>query len=583
MCVALPGPETENDSVSASNEKQTTVKTPCQCFSLQYSAQLIKSDAAMSSATPFEQLMLEYINRARMDPQGEFDRFILSSSPVQAIEPEITQALNYFGVDLGVYQQQLQGLTAVAPLAWNAALGSAATAHSQLMVEQDAQSHQLSGEADLGSRISASGYANWSRVAENIFAYSESPAYGHAGFFIDWGFGPNGIQNPAGHRDNIMHAELTEVGIGVVEDNSGATAVGPYVVTQDFGDRWDYQAQIVGVVYDDTDANGFYSMGEGVAGLSVTVAPATGGVTYTTTQGAGGYGIEASAGLCTLTFSGAGLSSSVTAEVSFGAQNVKVDLVDGSRIASSADTTLGDGAADLDLLGQFATDGTGNAMDNILTGSLGDNLLLGLNGYDTLYGGDGDDVLKGNQGQDYLYGEDGDDIGHGGSGADRIFMGVGNDIAKGYKGNDVIYGGEGKDALYGYAHGDRLYGGEGDDGLWGGNGNDRLFGGSGADTLVGGSGADVISGGNGNDTLTGGSGDDIFRFNVDSGSDLISDFHAGDDEIDVIDFSALGITFSDLTVIQQGSSTLISTPDADSVLLLGVLPDELVSNFDFIF
>ena len=112
----------------------------------------------MSTATPFEQLMLEYINRARMDPQGEFDRFITSSSPVQAIEPQITQALNYFGVDLGVYKQQLQGLTAVAPLAWSSALGSAATAHSQLMVEQDSQSHQLSGEADLGSRIAASGY-----------------------------------------------------------------------------------------------------------------------------------------------------------------------------------------------------------------------------------------------------------------------------------------------------------------------------------------------------------------------------------------------------------------------------------------
>ncbi|MGB5570170.1 MAG: hypothetical protein WBM81_12795 [Sedimenticolaceae bacterium] len=48
----------------------------------------------MSIATPFEQLMLEYINRARMDPQGEFDRFILSSSPVQAVESNITQALN---------------------------------------------------------------------------------------------------------------------------------------------------------------------------------------------------------------------------------------------------------------------------------------------------------------------------------------------------------------------------------------------------------------------------------------------------------------------------------------------------------
>ena len=43
------------------------------------------------------------------------------------------------------------------------------------------------------------------------------------------------MQSPAGHRNNIMNANLTEVGIGVVADNSASTDVGPYVVTQDFG------------------------------------------------------------------------------------------------------------------------------------------------------------------------------------------------------------------------------------------------------------------------------------------------------------------------------------------------------------
>ena len=71
----------------------------------------------MSNPTPFEQLMLEFINQARMDPQGEYERFIISSSPVQAIEQDITQALNYFSVDLAVYQEQLADLNPVAPLA----------------------------------------------------------------------------------------------------------------------------------------------------------------------------------------------------------------------------------------------------------------------------------------------------------------------------------------------------------------------------------------------------------------------------------------------------------------------------------
>jgi Ca2+-binding RTX toxin-like protein len=537
----------------------------------------------MSIATPFEQLMLEYVNRARMDPQGEFDRFILSSSPVQAIESNITQALGYFRVDLQVYQQQLAGLAAVAPLAWNSALGSAATAHSQLMIDQDTQSHQLTGEASLESRVSAAGYTNWSRLAENVYAYSESPAFGHAGFFIDWGNGPNGIQSPAGHRNNIMNANLTEVGISVIEDSSGSTSVGPYVTTQDFGARSDYQAQYLGVAYNDSDGNGFYSMGEGIGGLTVTLEPAAGGGALTATQVAGGYSIEAIPGLNTVTFSGTGLSTSVTAKVSIDTQNVKVDLVDGNRIESSADTTLSDGAVDLVLLGQFETAGTGNGMDNILTGSLGDNQLLGLSGHDTLYGGEGDDILKGNGGRDFLYGDSGNDTAFGGVGADTIFMDAGNDIAKGNKGNDFIDGGAGNDTLYGYKHSDNLYGAGGDDDLWGGKGNDNLSGGSGADTLAGGSGADVITGGIGDDILIGGLGDDTFAFEAGFGSDVIEDFHFGEDGIDVIDFSALGIGFTDLTLVRQGTSTLITTPDADSVLLQGVLPVELLDYTDFLF
>jgi uncharacterized protein YkwD len=114
----------------------------------------------MAEPTAFEQLMLEYINQARLDPQGEYDRFIVSEDPVQSIESNITMALNYFGVDLGVYRLQLQDLTPVAPLAWSSPLNDAATTHSALMVAQDRQSHRLEGEADMADRISAAGYGN---------------------------------------------------------------------------------------------------------------------------------------------------------------------------------------------------------------------------------------------------------------------------------------------------------------------------------------------------------------------------------------------------------------------------------------
>lgn len=491
----------------------------------------------MSNPSSFEQLMLEYINRARMDPQGEFDRFIVSTDPVQAIESKITSALNYFNVDLAVYQQQLAGLSPAAPLAWNSALNNAATAHSQLMVAQDSQSHQLPGEAGLGSRISAAGYDNWGYLAENIFAYTESPAYGHAGFFIDWGNTSTGIQNPAGHRNNIMNDNLTEVGIGVVADSSGSTRVGPYVVTQDFGNRWDYDAQFIGVAYNDNDADSFYSMGEGAGGVNVTLTPPAGGSSATATYASGGYQVEAVSGVNTLTFSGGGISGSVSVDVLFGADNVKVDLVNGTRIESSADATLGVGAVDLTLLGQSSIDAIGNTLGNALTGNGGDNLLWGKSGDDSLVGGGGDDILKGNMGNDTLAGGSGDDWMHAGKdsdflegndGQDTIRGGSGTDSLAGGGGNDRVQGNTGNDSVLGNGGDDWVHGGQDDDWLDGGDGVDTMIGGKGDDVILGGSGNDVISGGMGADSLTGGSGNDIFDF------DFLSDSPAGGASRDVI-------------------------------------------------
>jgi Ca2+-binding RTX toxin-like protein len=514
----------------------------------------------MSNASAFEQLMLEYINRARMDPQGEFDRFIVSTDPVQAVESKITQALNYFGVDLDLYQQQLQGLTAVAPLAWNSALNNAATTHSQLMISQDSQSHQLPGEAGLGTRISAAGYQNWNFLAENIFAYTESPAHGHAGFFIDWGFGPGGMQSPAGHRVNIMRENLTEVGIGVVADNSGATQVGPYVMTQDFGNRWDYEAQFVGVAYNDNDADQFYSMGEGQGGITVTLTGSGVGSGSMATHGAGGYQIEGATGLNTLTFSGGGLPASVSVDVLFGSDNVKVDLIDGQHFAVSADATLGNGAVDLTLLGQASVDGVGNWLHNTILGNSGDNFLWGNGGDDTLdggagndsinggtgvdivYGGNGDDVAKGNQGDDVIHGGAGNDWIYGGKDRDFIdgngdddivYGGLGNDTLHGGLGSDTMRGGSDHDSLKGNTGNDSLVGGAGDDWMHGGQHNDWLDGGDGADDIIGGKGSDVLFGGDGNDTLSGGSATDMLAGGL--GLDILK----GGDGNDVFDYDAI--------------------------------------------
>ena len=85
------------------------------------------------------------------------------------------------------------------------------------------------------SRITATGY-NYTVAGENIYAYANSVAYGHAGFEVDWGTGTGGMQTGRGHRVNIHSPNYREIGVGVVLGTNGS--VGPQLVTQDFGTRF---------------------------------------------------------------------------------------------------------------------------------------------------------------------------------------------------------------------------------------------------------------------------------------------------------------------------------------------------------
>jgi Ca2+-binding RTX toxin-like protein len=75
----------------------------------------------------------------------------------------------------------------------------------------------------------------------------------------------------------------------------------------------------------------------------------------------------------------------------------------------------------------------------------------------------------------------------------------GNDKLLGTPGPDVIDGGSGDDEIHGLG---------GDDVICGGNGMDELWGDDGDDVLAGGNGFDILHGGPGNDTLDGGNGKD---------------------------------------------------------------------------
>ena len=62
--------------------------------------------------------------------------------------------------------------------------------------------------------------------------------------------------------------------------------------------------------------------------------------------------------------------------------------------------TLGDNVENLTLTGTEDINGTGNALNNVITGNSGNNVLMGLEGNDTLNGGEGPDTMTGGTGDD---------------------------------------------------------------------------------------------------------------------------------------------------------------------------------------
>jgi Ca2+-binding RTX toxin-like protein len=75
-------------------------------------------------------------------------------------------------------------------------------------------------------------------------------------------------------------------------------------------------------------------------------------------------------------------------------------------------------------------------------------------------------------------------------------------------GDDVLVGTRRPDVIMGLGGDDVISGGDAEDVICGGTGDDRLEGDNGADVLSGGFGDDELSGGNGDDRLTGGPGSD---------------------------------------------------------------------------
>ncbi|MEA5523029.1 calcium-binding protein [Limnoraphis robusta] len=87
--------------------------------------------------------------------------------------------------------------------------------------------------------------------------------------------------------------------------------------------------------------------------------------------------------------------------------------------------------------------------DDLIIGNQGEDVIYGSGGQDSLFGGQDRDFINGNQGDDVVFGNIDNDLLNGNEGDDLMFGGQGNDIIYAQSGNDTLSGDRGRDVLLG--------------------------------------------------------------------------------------------------------------------------------------
>ncbi len=262
-----------------------------------------------------EQLMLEYINRARNNPTEEGIRLATTTDPV------IIQMYNYYKINPADIQAAFATYPKRPPLAFNEKLIAAARRHTLDMITHEFFSHTGSDGSTFDVRINDAGYKGWTNAGENI-SYAGTVWTMHQMFNIDFGVAS------LGHRENIMNFKSTkyhrEIGIGIMDQPDPSKSPGPKVTTEDFGfipKDW----FLLGVVYNDVNNNGFYDIGEGIPGVSITLDA---GSWSAVTSSSGGYAVPIAglSGTLTITASGGPFATPAVTTVALTGENVKVDF-----------------------------------------------------------------------------------------------------------------------------------------------------------------------------------------------------------------------------------------------------------------
>ena len=282
----------------------TSIVIPIVTFTPPVKASAIEYDSGNPTAA--EQLVLEYVNRARADPIAEGQRL---------------------GIDIheGLPNPSLVGPRP--PLAMNKILLEIAEAHTLDMYDQNYFSHNDPNGTTPFDRMLHAGY-NYLSAGENMAAGVDQTAAELEDFMmVDAG------TSGRPHRVNLLDlfnvypcgsppCVYTEIGIGYFGtepiNNEGLNSL----ITQDFGVT-SAGPFLLGVVYNDLNGNNFYDIGEGIGGVTITTSV---GDYYAVSSSSGGYVIPVgTSGTITVTASGPNFGP-ITKSVTLNGANVKVDF-----------------------------------------------------------------------------------------------------------------------------------------------------------------------------------------------------------------------------------------------------------------
>ncbi|ESQ89800.1 hypothetical protein ABAC460_10890 [Asticcacaulis sp. AC460] len=385
---------------------------------------------------------------------------------------------------VGADDQYLPSVTALADggyvIAWDSAADWYTTAGARLTAQRfDESGARVGGEFQIGSAAAVSSHGvKVAGQADGSFlvAWGEYDGADMTAFVQQ--YGSDGQK--AGGAVEVARGSLW--GIDVVALDDGGFAV-----------TWTVNIANSQHIYER------HFLAAGSAGQDrLTVGDAT---SETLTGGAGDDALQGGGGNDTLI---GGLGDD-TYYVDSAGDSVRENHLEGSDtvISSVSYSLFGRAVETLTLNGSGNLNGTGNSLNNEITGTGGGNVLDGAGGNDVLDGRGGDDTMIGGLGNDsYLVDSIGDDVRENASeGTDTIIASINYTLSSGISVEGLTLSGAADLMGTGNATGNTLTGNDGNNTLDGLDGDDTQNGGAGSDTLIGGDGRDALDGGAGGDVL----------------------------------------------------------------------------------